>query len=92
LRRSVGRRGETLRRDANPHRRSVIGGGAHIETIWPRHALFDPRHRFAGHSGKGLNFFLQGERIGRVLAMLQGVAVSLRSAATRPVHPSDERG
>jgi hypothetical protein len=35
--------------------------------------LFDRGHRLAGQSGKGLNFTLQGERLGAEASVLQRV-------------------
>ena len=52
-------------------------------------ALLDRGHRLAGHPREGLNFSFQGERLGRVEPMLQGVPVALGSPATGPVHPAD---
>jgi hypothetical protein len=67
-----------------------------IEILFDRHKtslqLLDRRHRLAGHPGEGLNFSFQGTRLGRVLAMFEGVAVSLRSAAAGTVHPADAIG
>jgi hypothetical protein len=52
-----------------------------------RIALFDRRHRLAGHSGEGADLLFQSERLGGEFPMLQSVLVSLRSAATSAVHP-----
>jgi hypothetical protein len=65
------------------------GGQAEREPC--RIALFDRRHRLAGHPSEGADLSFQGERLGRVAPVLQGVPVALGSPASGPVHPADLR-
>ena len=44
-------------------------------------ALFDRRHRLASRPCEGVDLFFQGERLGRVSAMLPSVAVPSRSGS-----------
>ena len=57
-----------------------------------RLALFDRPHRLASHPSEGVNLLHHGERLGRVVSMLQGVPVALRSPASGPVHSTDAMG
>jgi hypothetical protein len=54
-------------------------------------ARVDPRHRLAGHPSEGLNFSLQGARLGRIKPVLEGVPVALGSAPAGAVHSADAR-
>ncbi len=56
-----------------------------------RIALFHRRQRLAGQPGEGMNLFPQCERLSRAGTVFQSVPVALRSAATRPMHPTDLR-
>ena len=51
-------------------------------------ALFDRRHRLASRPCEGVDLFFQGERLGRVSAMLPSVAVPSRSGSAGAMHPA----
>jgi hypothetical protein len=53
--------------------------------------LLDRRECLAGHPGEGVNLLFDGQRLGREVAMLEGVPVALGSPASGPVHPADAR-
>ena len=74
------------------HRRLISGEPlrrSHCDLTAARIALFDLRHRLAGHPGETLNLFPQSDGLGRARAVLQGVLIALGSAATGAVHPAD---
>ena len=52
-------------------------------------ALFDRRHRLAGHPGEGGDLSFQGERLSRVSAVLQRVPVASKSPASGSMHPAN---
>jgi hypothetical protein len=66
----------------------VSAGGARRLTGRAR-ALFDRRHRLASRPCEGVDLFFQGERLGRVSAMLPSVAVPSRSGSAGAMHPAD---
>jgi len=53
--------------------------------------IFHHLQRLSGHPGEGLNFSFQSEGLSRASAVLEGVPVAPRSAATGAVHPADLR-